>query len=85
MSSDEIFKGNKVALTCDCNGVPDPNYSWTKDGKPASNGKVLTVASAATNDNGEYQCLAYNVLGNVSSASYNLNVIGKVLLFVQLI
>ena len=32
VSSDEIFKGDKFALTCDCNAVPEPSYSWTKDG-----------------------------------------------------
>ncbi|CAH3163864.1 unnamed protein product, partial [Pocillopora meandrina] len=71
-------EGTDVSLSCFVDGKPTPTVSWTVNGSPLNtsrNSRVslsnlneqLTIMSLDRTDSGEYQCVANNSLGNVSS------------------
>ena len=75
--------GEKVTITCKAEGIPAPNYIILHNGTPLNtidvvNG-VTTMKSAQRSDDGQYQCIANNFLGN-TNASFNLIVHGKIFL-----
>ena len=76
-SASKIFKGYDITLTCDCDGVPQPTYAWFQDGNAVGVTKQLSIVSADQQNNGVYQCVASNVVKNVSSSPYTVAVIGE--------
>ena len=75
--------GEKVTITCKAEGVPAPNYIILINGTPLSTTDVVngvtTIKSVQRSDDGQYQCIANNFLGN-TYASFNLIVQGKIFL-----
>ena len=74
-----------MTLNCAASGKPDPTISWTVNGSPLHasgnsgisfrNGKKeLTMMNLNKTDSGEYQCVAHNILGNISSNASTLSV-----------
>ena len=70
--------GKKVIITCKANAYPEPNYTINRNGKylPDVVDGVKTTQSANLTDDGRYECVAKNSVGNVS-ACFNLTVNGK--------
>uniref|UniRef100_A0A8C6DLM4 Hemicentin-1 n=1 Tax=Moschus moschiferus TaxID=68415 RepID=A0A8C6DLM4_MOSMO len=77
MGSEEItiVKGSSTSMTCFTNGTPAPRISWLRDGQPlgldthlsiSSQGMVLQLIKAETEDSGRYTCIASNEAGEVS-------------------
>nr|XP_045619391.1 hemicentin-2-like isoform X1 [Procambarus clarkii] len=75
-----------VVLECEADGAPSPKYRWTKDDKAfiwqadprismeEGTGNLL-ISDPTMDDNGLYQCFAYNDLGTaVSNPIYLLNI-----------
>ena len=74
-----------VTLNCTASGKPDPTISWTVNGSPLhtsgnsgisfrNGNKELTMMNVNKTDSGEYQCVAHNILGNISSNASKLSV-----------
>lgn len=85
-------EGTDVSLSCFVDGKPTPTVSWTVNGSPLNtsrNSRVslsnlneqLTIMSLDRTDSGEYQCVANNSLGNVSSNPSALRVQCKTIFF----
>lgn len=76
--------GNVVQLRCKANGVPLPNITWYKDGKPYHRklGDVkyahwgIMLEDLVTDDNGLYQCIVCNIVACINY-TYELEVLGK--------
>ena len=75
--------GEKVTITCKAEGIPAPNYIILHNGTPLNTARVVngvtTIKSVQRSDDGQYQCIANNSLGN-TYASFNLIVHGKIFL-----
>uniref|UniRef100_A0AC11BQX3 Hemicentin 1 n=1 Tax=Ovis aries TaxID=9940 RepID=A0AC11BQX3_SHEEP len=70
-----IVKGSSTSMTCFTDGTPAPRMSWLRDGHPlgldahlsiSSQGMVLQLIKAETEDSGRYTCIASNEAGEVS-------------------
>ncbi|KAM9212162.1 hemicentin-1 [Dugong dugon] len=70
-----IVKGNPASMTCFTDGTPTPSMSWLRDGQPleldshlivSTQGMVLQLIKADTEDSGTYTCIASNEAGEVS-------------------
>ncbi|KAJ1074876.1 hypothetical protein K5549_020565, partial [Capra hircus] len=70
-----IVKGSSTSMTCFTDGTPAPRMSWLRDGHPlgldahlsiSSQGMVLQLTKAETEDSGRYTCIASNEAGEVS-------------------
>jgi hypothetical protein len=68
-----LYRGVNITLTCHANGYPAPLYSWHLQGhQVATSSRIriqenqLDIFNATMNDSGEYLCVAYNPIGNVS-------------------
>ena len=81
----EVRKGSHVTLSCDANGNPSPSISWTKNGvllnktgdpriSFTQQNRKLTMKNVSEADNGEYQCVAINLIGNATSNGATLDV-----------
>ncbi|XP_053681415.1 hemicentin-1-like [Anopheles nili] len=67
---------HSLDLTCETNGSPEASVKWMKDGQQLSkldgayffgvNGQTLRLLAAKLTDAGNYQCVASNMLGQVS-------------------
>ncbi|XP_065792282.1 hemicentin-1 isoform X3 [Muntiacus reevesi] len=77
MGTEEIIivKGSSTSMTCFTDGTPAPRMSWLRDGQPlgldahlsiSSQGMVLQLIKAETEDSGRYTCIASNEAGEVS-------------------
>ena len=75
--------GSSVTFSSDANGVPEPTFSWTKDGSAvtannrislSSENKHLTITTVNRTDSGEYRCVATNSVGTVNSNAATLTV-----------
>ncbi|KAK7071202.1 hypothetical protein SK128_003822 [Halocaridina rubra] len=79
----ELTKSNlrdalPVVIECEAEGNPDPNYRWNRNGEPIvfqadprmelepGTGNLL-ISDPTLEDNGLYQCFAYNELGTATS------------------
>lgn len=80
-----IVKGSSASMTCITDGTPTPRMSWLKDGQPLglntrlavnTQGMVLQLVKAETEDSGRYICIASNEAGEVSK-HFNLKVLGR--------
>ncbi|XP_021053028.1 hemicentin-1 [Mus pahari] len=70
-----IVKGSSTSMTCFTDGTPAPSMSWLRDGQPlaldahltiSTQGMVLQLIKAETEDTGKYTCIAANEAGEVS-------------------
>ena len=77
------MQGSSVAFSTDANGVPEPTFSWTKDGSAvtadnrisfSADNKQLSLTNVNKTDSGEYRCLAANSVGTVKSNAATLTV-----------
>ena len=78
-------EGDDVILSCDVVGNPAPTILWTRDGSPVDSSdssritfsadkKQFTIRDVNRTDNGEYRCVANNILGNATSNGAILDV-----------
>ena len=74
---------NSVTFSSDANGVPEPTFSWIKDGHPVTvndrisllaDNKELRISNVNRTDSGEYRCKATNSAGTVYSNAATLTV-----------
>ncbi|XP_052593110.1 hemicentin-1 isoform X2 [Peromyscus californicus insignis] len=70
-----IVKGSSTSMTCFTDGTPTPSMSWLRDGQPlvldahlttSTQGMVLQLIKAETEDSGKYTCVASNDAGEIS-------------------
>ncbi|XP_021098568.1 hemicentin-1 [Heterocephalus glaber] len=70
-----ILKGSSTSMTCITDGNPTPSMSWLRDGQPleldahlviSTQGMVLQLIKAETEDSGRYTCMASSDAGEVS-------------------
>ena len=76
-----VIVGENVTITCQAEGSPTPDYIIFHNGTSLTNvvKGMTTIKSVNYSDDGQYKCIAKNILGNVS-ASFNLIVQGKIFL-----
>uniref|UniRef100_A0A8D0V8T8 Hemicentin-1 n=1 Tax=Sus scrofa TaxID=9823 RepID=A0A8D0V8T8_PIG len=70
-----VVKGSSTSMTCFTDGTPTPRMSWFRDGQPlglgahlsvSTQGMILQLIKAETEDSGRYTCVASNEAGEVS-------------------
>ena len=68
-----------MTITCVADAFPAPNYMIFHNGMKLTNvvNGVKTIQSANLSDDGRYECVANNSIGNVP-ATFNLTVNGKI-------
>ena len=75
--------GLSVTFSSDANGIPEPTFSWTKDGCAVTadnrisllaDNKQLSLTNVNRTDSGEYKCVAHNSLDTVYSNADMLTV-----------
>ena len=80
------MQGSHVTFSSDANGVPEPKFSWTKNGSAVTandrisllaDNKQLSITNVNTTDSGEYECVATNNVETVNSNPATLTVQGK--------
>ena len=80
------MQGSSVTFSCDANGVPEPTFSWSKDGSAvtadnrislSADNKQLSLTNVNRTDSGEYRCVATNSVGTVNSNVATLTVLCK--------
>ena len=67
-------KSDEVNFSSSAHGIPEPVYSWTKDGNILTDESVrisfsrdkkeLKITDVQRTDSGEYQCVASNKVNN---------------------
>ena len=73
-----VRDGEALALRCQVRGDPDPKTAWSKNGEPLSSSDVvdlkfrnnvasLVIAEVFPEDEGLYECRAYNSMGEVTT------------------
>ena len=74
--STTLHIGSSANLTCMANGDPSPQYRWYKSGRLITDNGALTngnqtllLTKVTLNDDGIYQCEAYNVEGSDTSTT----------------
>ena len=79
----EVFEGDKMSLTCQFSGFPEPTaFRWAKimkNGrqKIVGSGKKYTVKSADLKDSGEYRCIAQQCMNRVKSEVVSIEVVSR--------
>ena len=77
------MQGSSVTFSSDANGVPEPTFSWTKDGSAVTvnnrirfsvDNKQLSLTNVNRRDSGEYRCVATNSVNTVNSNAAMLTV-----------
>ena len=77
------MQGSHVTFSSDANGVPEPTFSWTKNGSAVTandrisllaDNKQLSITNVNRTDSGEYRCVAANSVDAVFSNSATLAV-----------
>ena len=75
------MQGASVTFSSDANGVPEPTFSWIKDGSAvtandriglSADHKELNITNVNRTDSGEYRCVATNSVGTVISNAATL-------------
>ncbi|XP_047483860.1 hemicentin-2-like [Penaeus chinensis] len=69
-----IKMGRTATLGCNGTGNPEPNITWTKEGRQLKVGQNLTIVNAKPEDNGKYRCTASNGVGRPASTTITLEV-----------
>jgi hypothetical protein len=73
-----ITDGETLVLECSVNGDPDPQITWSKNGKKISSSEIIDLKYRSGNatlkinevfpeDEGEYTCTATNSVGSTDS------------------
>ena len=73
-----VRDGGTLSLHCQVRGDPDPKIAWSKNGEPLSSSDAvdlkyrngvatLAVAEVFPEDEGLYECRAYNSMGDVTA------------------
>nr|XP_018668081.2 hemicentin-1 [Ciona intestinalis] len=66
------FENTAVVMLCDASGVPEPSLTWLRNGvsisnnpkySVLSNGRLMIIISVQRTDDGEFTCVASNVVG----------------------
>ena len=71
--------GSRLELKVAVNGDPDPQVTWTKDGKPITSSEIMevkykngaacvTINEVFPEDGGKYTCRAHNTKGSVETS-----------------
>ena len=80
------MQGSSVTFSCDANGIPEPTFSWSKDGSAvtadnrislSADNKQLSLTNVNRADSGEYRCVAANSVGTVYPNASTLTLQGK--------
>ena len=80
------MQGSHVTFSSVANGVPEPTFSWTKNGSAVTandrisllaDNKQLSITNVNRTDSGEYECVATNNVETVNSNAATLTVQGK--------
>ena len=78
-----IVEGNKLLLTCNASGEPEPSMSWTRIGSSSvlsvsPSLTIVNVSRPGTADNLiQYQCTASNGVGTPATATVYVTVVCK--------
>ena len=81
--SKTLVEGSNVTFSSDANGVPEPTFSWTKDGFAvtandrihfSADNKKLSITNVNRTESGEYRCVAINSVERVNSNAATLTV-----------
>lgn len=78
------FQGTTIKITCGVKGVPEPEVTWTRDGKAISSDErvgldsngTLIIRDSSVEDSGDYTCEAKSRAGQ-TSASSSVNIASK--------
>ncbi|CAH3014617.1 unnamed protein product, partial [Porites evermanni] len=79
--SQTSMQGSSVTFSSDANGIPEPTFSWSKDGSAVTSdnrislsvdNKQLSITNVNRTDSGEYRCVAANSVGTVYSNASTL-------------
>ena len=58
-----------ITLDCKAKGTPKPEFVWFKDHRQLDNRKpTLRLSRLSRRDAGNYECVAENVFGNISTS-----------------
>lgn len=72
--------GNKLTLTCNASGLPEPKLMWKRNELLAqAGGSTYQVPALRTSDTGVYTCVASNLAGEVMATSHVI-VLGRYLI-----
>ncbi len=69
--------GEKVTITCESDGFPEPKYNITHNGTEISTEKTYIIPKVEWKHAGTYKCFVWNALGNDSDSDI-LTVEGKI-------
>ena len=81
--SQTLVKGSSVTFSSDAYGIPEPTFSWTKDGSAvfadnrislSADNKELCITNVNRTDGGEYRCVASNSVGTINTNAATLTV-----------
>ena len=77
-------EGVSITFSSDADGIPEPTFSWAKDGSAVTancdrislspDNKELSLTNVSRRDSGEYRCVATNSVGKVNSNAASLTV-----------
>ena len=79
------MQGSSVTLSSDANGVPEPTFTWTKDGSAvtannrislSADNKQLSLTNVNRTDSGKYTCVATNSVRTFYSNAATLTLQG---------
>ncbi|XP_040590520.1 carcinoembryonic antigen-related cell adhesion molecule 1-like isoform X2 [Mesocricetus auratus] len=62
-------EGSNIRISCVSVSHPKANYSWTFNGKPRIDSKVLSINNATKIHNGIYACTAFNPANNLTNST----------------
>ena len=72
------MQGSSVTFSSDANGIPEPTFSWSKDGfavtaddriSLSADNKEMNLTNVNKTDSGEYRCVAANSVGTVNTTA----------------
>ena len=66
-----VTEGNNAKLHCNATGNPVPSIAWIRAStrKTVSYSEMLIIGGITRNESGKYECLAWNGIGNNSTAT----------------
>ena len=76
-------EGESITFSSDADGIPEPTFSWTKDGSAvtadnrislSADNKQLSITNVNRKDSGKYRCVATNRVRTVNSKAATLTV-----------
>lgn len=87
-----VIQDHTMQLLCQATGNPMPQLNWFKDGHAVSASKypslaigksILQLDNVTLSDEGNYSCVASNIVGNTSRSVY-VTVLGKFLRYIKI-